>query len=468
MNHIDEKTLELYVLDANEVKEQRGDIEAHLNECPGCAALQLEMAEYYSEVQKLHDERTNETSHALTLRNMIVRMPFGKLGPLQNIPATLPARLVLFVVRHYVVSSASFLALAIGTLAVLFSPKGITDRNPAYARAKDELLVAYNKDGQEVWRNHIGPKYTESNANTNPDQYLATVDVDNDGKNEILALFGPFPLPANSTLGNTIMCFSDNGTQRWKFEFHRKVTFGTERFSDDFKFRFMTVGDFARNGNYEIAAIAQHDPYWPTSVVFLDARNGTLVREFWHCGWLRTVDHRDIDGDGIEELLFTAENNSFNRAAILVLDPRYAEGYAPSTPQNTPQDVHQGLEKYYIMLPYSDLQSLATYPRPTSGGLSFRGNKLIEVKSQEEIQGESYDMMFYFDSTMKCVEVRPSDRYLLYHRRMESEGKLKVIVVERYLEELRRGVQYWDGEKFVHEPTMNKLYVEAVRKKMLP
>ncbi len=51
MNHIDEETLELYVLESEEISTRRAEIEAHLRECAGCDALRKEIEEFYSEVQ---------------------------------------------------------------------------------------------------------------------------------------------------------------------------------------------------------------------------------------------------------------------------------------------------------------------------------------------------------------------------------------------------------------------------------
>lgn len=466
MIHIDEKILELYVLEANEVKEQRGGIEAHLNECPGCAALQREMAEYYSEVQKLNDERTKTSTQALTLRSMIVRMPYTGHGLLQQVPATLPARVVLFAIRHYVVSSMSALVLVIAAFLLLYPARLNMDTNPAYARANNEFLVAYNKEGTELWRKHVGRGYDERAWGM--EVSLATADVDHDGKNEVIGVFGNYGLANSPFPDNAVMCFNADGTSRWNFGFHCQMTFGQEKFTDRFRVIAMTVGDLERNGKCEIAAVARHDLNWPTCVLLLDARSGSLIRQYWHCGWFWSVVHKDLDGDGVEELIYAGENNSFDRSALVVIDPRKIDGHAPSTAQFTPQDSRPGLEKYYLLLPSSDLQMPFSHPRPRGDYLFLEQDGSIEVKSQEMAEGVSYALIFYFDSAMKCTNVLASDSFVQLHRRLEAEGKIKIVADAHYFEKLRQGVLYWNGEKFVHEPTMNKLYVKAMTNKPLP
>jgi predicted anti-sigma-YlaC factor YlaD len=51
MNHIDEHTLELFILHAESVEGQRSEIEAHLAECRGCKDLADEIASFHTELK---------------------------------------------------------------------------------------------------------------------------------------------------------------------------------------------------------------------------------------------------------------------------------------------------------------------------------------------------------------------------------------------------------------------------------
>lgn len=53
MSHIDEHTLELFILEASEVAEQHDAIASHLRRCPACSALSAEIAEFY-ELTAIH------------------------------------------------------------------------------------------------------------------------------------------------------------------------------------------------------------------------------------------------------------------------------------------------------------------------------------------------------------------------------------------------------------------------------
>ncbi len=471
MIHIDEKILELYLLGAAQTKEQWAEIEVHLKECSGCAALYQEMKGYYDEVEGLQAERAEANKEALTLRSMIVRVPpYHAHMPREYVPATIPARVVLFVVRHYLISSASLFALVIAALLFLSPGTNVKDLNPSYARAKEEFLVAYNKEGAEVWREHIGPGYDEKSGiyfnPEHPEQVAAVVDIDGDGKNEVISIFGW--IGNRLPLSSAIICYGSDRSERWKYVFHGPIKFGNTEYSDDYKFHLMTVGDYARDGNLEVIAVAGHESWLPTAVVRLDARDGSLLSTYWHPGVLERFAHKDIDGDGFEELFFACKNGSYGKASLIVFDPRKMEGYAPLLKNDIPQGIGIGTEKYYVLFPASDIEKLWAEPSQAVD-VRISNEGITEVSVHEQAQGTGAgELHYFFDSSMKCIKVLGSNGFIGMHSKLELEGRLTRKIDDKYYEELRKGVQYWDGKQFVHEVTMNKHYVDWLKSKQLP
>lgn len=60
MNHPDERTIALYVLNARDVEAERAVIARHLEECAGCAAIHKELAEYMPISARWNESRLNE------------------------------------------------------------------------------------------------------------------------------------------------------------------------------------------------------------------------------------------------------------------------------------------------------------------------------------------------------------------------------------------------------------------------
>jgi len=464
MNHIDEEMLELYVLQSRKVENRRGEIEAHLNECAGCEALHREIKEYHAEAEQIREEEARANSQALTVRGMLVKMPpHVERGPMHDVPMTVPVRVVLFIIRHPVGSSIGFVAFCLaGLLALSQLTFEWKDPSPSYARAKNEFLVAYNKDGDELWKKHIGSSFEiKETVPENPEQLLTVFDVDRDGTNEVLSIFG-WAGGNLTTLKNVVLCYSADGSERWKYEFHRTMVFGQDTMSDDYKMALMLTGDFDTDGNSDLVVYAHHTPSWPSVLVRLDARTGRTLSEYWHAGYIHSAQHRDINGDGIEELFFAGENNGLKVATMLVLDPRHMKGYAPMPDEFAPSEFQKGSEKFFVSFPGTDLEELEPFRQRQADRIQFKSDGLAEIRYGFQILGTRQELYFYFDTSMSCVKVLPSDAFIELHQKMEFAGKLAKRIDGQYIQELRQGVRYWNGEEFVKEPTMNSRYSERV------
>jgi len=460
MAHVDQHTLELFVLDAPEVGAQRHMIESHLAECPGCKALKAEIEEYHEEVQSLRQQRTMDNPEAVTARHVIARIPRFH-GDRQQLSR--PARVVVFMVRHPVATLGAIAVLFALLVLTLLPRAGISDRNPAYARAQNEFVVVYNSQGAELWRKHIGPGYDLQGLKARPlgmfpDRYLATLDVDADGMNEVVAI--PGVLGPAAPEYRTVFCYGPDGAERWRFAQHGKMTFGQESFADDFIAQAFMAAPLGRSRKTSIAALSSVLCYYPACLALLSGVNGSVEGCYWHPGVVMTLDRHDVDGDGTEEILLGGQNNGFSLASLAVLDPDVLEGHAPAPASHTPANVPPGREKFYILFPRSDLGAFAVNRSARVVGLSYLSPGHLMATVAEDFESRTVPLLFHFDSSMVCTRVEAEDTFVVAHRQLKKEGKLKAELNVDYFEALRREVQYWDGSRFVKVPATNKLYVE--------
>ncbi|MDI6803914.1 MAG: hypothetical protein QME58_08710 [Bacteroidota bacterium] len=470
MYHIDEKILELYVLEAAEVIDKKEDIEKHIKNCQGCRKLFEEMESYYAEVDKSTEERLQKNIQLITLRNLI--FPKSKLGnrTLDQIPKTYPVRVVSFIIRHPIASFMSLAAAFVFGLLLMTPKTDIKDEKPEYSRAKDEFLVVYNKNGEELWRKHIGIGYDLEKLRVqepgfDPDNYLQTVDVDGDGKKEVVAIFG---MLSEWQPKNAIYCYTPDGDERWTYKFNRQMTFGNNVFDDTYQFGKFLVGDFEKNGSFEIIAYIHHGGWYPTAIIKIDAAEGKLLNEYWHSGNIHGLINRDLNNDGIEEIIATGENNGFNLASLFVLDPLNFQGHSPAPEEYTPKDISIGNEKYYLLINRTDFKKYASHPRNRVRGMRFTSDGDLIVSVTEEIDKTEYSCIYLFDQTLKCISIDGEDKFVTLHNKYVADGRLSKKLDEQYFEDLRKGIRYWDGEKFVNYTTMNKKYLTSQNNKLLP
>jgi hypothetical protein len=465
--HLEEGILALYVLKAKEVDERRGEIAAHLELCVGCAQLHQEITEYYDEVDELQKAEAEIDFPALQASSGLVRRPFvDEHGPLS--PVRRPAvQVFVSSFRTYPIRWSSAVAVIVAAFALLVPKLSTVDRNPAYTRAQDEFFVVLNENGDELWKKNIGSGFEGGPGQMPVSSLSAVADVDGDGKREVLFLVPEPGIPIGRVI-KSLVCYDPNGNERWRFKYHPEMVFGRDSFSGDYVFEAPLLLDHSDNdGRQEIVFVAHHGTWWPSVVGRIDAKNGTILSEYWHPGWIKVLPEV-IDENGIKRIIGAGYNNAFGKSALVVLDSRRVGGHAPATAEFTPQGIGEATEVFYALLPKTDLDMLGSY-NPSASFIYRNSRGLIEVQSARTVPGEKtveggvietvrVIVYFYFDSGLNCVDVKLGDDFINYHTRLEKQGKLTKKLDAQYLEELRRGVEYWDGEKFVKGVAMNKKY----------
>jgi len=457
MNHFDENIIELYYLNAKEVSECRNEIEAHLKICPSCSELFKEVSNYYKSVDGLLKESSEEQalvlSEAINLPEVSRRESIVK-----KISKVIPFPIVRFIVYHPAISSLSFAAIIIGFVLMFNQKIFFRDPNLSYAIAKEGYLVSFDKNNNELWRKYIDNEFDEEvvKKSGGANQFITVIDVNGDSKNDIIV---HFPVHSRAEIRNIIICYNNDGSERWRYKFSRQISSDVENFTDSFSINYFIAGDFDKNGKVEIIATVRHTPYYPSAVVKLDAESGNQVSEYWHPGHIGQLKAKDFNQDGIDEIfLFDMENNGLNLAPLCILDPRNINGCAPSKKGYLLKNIPSGNEMYYIVFPRTDLAEFSERKRNFAQELEFTSDGFLRVVVKEVIERLNYGLHYYFDRKMNCIKVGDDDVHSEFHKKLEKEGKLTKKLDEKYYEDLRKSILYWDGEKIVNYPTMNRKY----------
>jgi len=473
-NHINQTLMEQYFLERENLPAQDiRNMQEHLEHCALCREQYAHLEQFYGDLNQRLQETPTEQDREFAGRLITGRFfdkasrllpfkssgqtamaPFDKLRSLKKIPLIYP--IIRFAVFHplkFAAANVTAAAVAIGAFLMLQQAPEISDRNPAFARAKEEFLVAYNKSGEELWRKHIGLNFdTEIMKGFHGydigDKLIKTFDLNNDGKKEIVAIVGFTVL----SMRNRVTCYKSDGTLNWTFSFSRQMTFGNYDYFDDYGTYELLVQDIDGDGLAEIFVVYNHALYYPSALLRLDALTGTLMEEYWNPGAIYTLAHHDLDGDGRDEIIFGGTHNGYNRAFMGVLKPGQMSGHAPAPPPYTPTGYELNTTQKYILFPRSDLAGFSTAPRSNVPGIRLIQDGTVSIDVNEVHQEtQSLRMYFSFNQALHCTKVSVSDQFRIFHNEMKAAGKVTQTIDARYFEALRQGVQYWDGERFVDE-----------------
>lgn len=451
--HIDEVSLERFVLEDATLGEHREAIEFHLQSCEGCSERVREMKEYYGEVRAL--VRTQQQALITT----------EKIAPLSLYDSTHVSEYVSvprwnpiarFLIRYPVAASFGFVGLcALLLILVLRSPVH-KDANPEYAEAKEGFLIVFNKTGEELFRKQFYLEYdfkmikptSQSEAPYSQEHYFTVADVDGDGKNEVLLQMGWVKERPEQ---NSILCFNADGSERWRFQFRRTVPIQSESVTDDFMCDYFSVKDFDGDGKMDIVALFRHSTYSPSAIVRLDASNGTLRGEYWHAGWLYRIGEFSMPNSAITMIVAGGINNGLRLADVLVLDPRNLSGQTPTSKGYTIPTVGRGSQEQYITFPRNGPEQLKTQLYNETRNLRVANDNIVAFVA-EHFEGKLYVVAtVQFDNNMNILAVTPHDDFRAYITELRKNGATSVKDPADYLSGFRSGIRYWNGQSFVSE-----------------
>jgi len=471
MQHIDEHTLELYVLKAGEIADRIDDIEAHLQECSGCQALVNEMSKFYDDLT-VELERMPEAEispeKALVRRNVHLNPIFERNTPaFRYRPSTPLAKIFYFVRRHPVsVGLGSFaLVAAFGwwmnsatdSLSSFFKDK--SPHKFDYDPKSDSILV-FNKDQQKLWGLQAGKlqviKDREHKYNT---KYTYLDDVDNDGKKELITNVA-LAYDGSKLPQNILRIYSYKGDLLNEISFYEPFDYlKRDRYNFNFSADPVIIYSSSPNQKKEIfvgAACIGNSPYF---IARLNDK-GKILGEYWHHGAISGLQLSDVNGDGRDELIAyglndtrdTSLTSSMSYGIMAVLYPMKINGYNKSTATPNYKFDPSDAELFYIRFPLIDV--------------NFKFNANSSIEKIEKVDISNYratlrftvipektlpPIYFTFSKDLHVLEVAPSDEFNVMHLQWKKQGLLKSQVDEKYKEELKKGVQYWDGKEWQGE-----------------
>ncbi len=480
MQHIDEHTLELYVLKAKEIADRIDDIEAHLLECGGCKALVSEMSKFYDdltvELERMPEAEISQEK-ALVRRNVHLNPIFERNTPaFRYRPSTPLAKIFYFVRRHPVsVGLGSFaLVAAIGWFlndaSRLFKSKDeITDINPVkpFMNSVNGCLEIINRKNQKLWEIESGRVIDFSReANHRELEAAVVTDLNEDGKNEVLTVIPPKGNEKKER--NCLYIYSSDHKLLYKKSFGRSINYRNGSYQNDYQCDGLLV--FDRESGMKDIYIVTKNIRSPSVITRLD-KAGNVIGEYWHFGWINDIYAIDVTGDGRKELVIcgfndVAETNHQEFPVIIALDPEKFIGARESgcTPGFGLQ--RSEAEYFYIRIPRSDMDDLLFL---TSGmrGISASDSTLLRFTAISTITDiGSFDFDYLFTYKLEPIQVKSNNKTDQIHYNYVNQGKLTGSIDQTYLDNLKSKISYWDGKMWRKERTMVKsIHAEGHRPK---
>jgi hypothetical protein len=172
--------------------------------------------------------------------------------------------------------------------------------------------------------------------------------------------------------------------------------------------------------------------------------------KYWHFGHINGLDTVDVDNDGKVEIVFWGINDTEDTThqefgVIVVLDPSKIVGDRRSTTAPGFAFEESGAEIFYIKIPRSDIDEI----RHVNSGIN--GMERGPDNSLTFSMGTDFRFHYSFSTTMGVIDVKSNNSTDGYYASLAEQGKVRGRIDDKYLDNLRNGVRYWDGKEWRKE-----------------
>lgn len=479
-DHIDTSLLESAILSPDALgKESLARIRGHLDGCALCREQFESLSRMYQvvgdELKGPPTERDRHAADRILPRGLVKRTPEERIieayaDVVEPYRRPIAKRFFRSIRLHPYQSSGAFLVAgaALALLYTILIPA--KDKNPTYAEIKNYVLYAYNKEAEVIWKKGVPglPDWTSRNAADRergfPMRRLSVEDVDGEHLNEILLVGSS---PSGEFTYDTLYCFERDGNLRWKAGIGPMVSPGQMKTAHHARPRIIDffVMRKSTGSRPQIFVLANEVIYSPTKVFEVSARDGTILQSYFNRGGCSNFMHKAIDRDGNEELLLGGVNDGFNRACLAILDPENIRGYSPVPPGEMPPGGSGGGEMYYILFPRWGLgdhagQHIYNYVEqlldPQGDGIDVAVTEhLQDPGNLQDFEGKLY---FSMGPGLSVDRIMADDTVIRIGNLLHKQGKLAAAVTNASFSSLKDSLLFWDGDRFVNTPTMNRHY----------
>jgi len=329
------------------------------------------------------------------------------------------------------------------------------DDNPASLDHDGTTLFVKNKAGKVLWtkkQNFFKPYLNQENFTKN---FFRILDVDNDGKNEILMVAVGVSSEMNSKEKGGITCLKNDGILRWKYVFHDTVKTKREIFTTNWNEPIM-FDTASVNGRKILICANSNNASFATAIFKLDLLNGArLPGTFWHAGQTGNGFVKDLNNDGKQELIVVGCSNSFNQAGVLfVLPVDKLNGHGPSSEEYRFYEFPKAELLAYFKIPQTDLSAYFGDRNSNiepSSLLDRNDISKIVFNSIESVDSSAGSLYYFLDYNLKDFNVVVSSGFAYPRDKLVKKKILSLPYsdTKEYHELIKSQIQFWNGKEFV-------------------
>lgn len=321
------------------------------------------------------------------------------------------------------------------------------DNNPAVVENSDNTYIVKTIDGKILWK-----KENHTVFKTNSSRFRTTnkiVDINNDGKNEVLITEEKIETLNNPDEFGRVACFNYKDELIWKYNFkdliHSKIS------DPDSLYDIHLVDIINENGNKELLAFACNQNSFSSAIFKLDLRTGKrLPGTMWISGHTfdAIIDSDKITGERF--VIIEAIDNGFEQVITLGVKLNNIEGFCPTTSAYQILNMKLAELMFEFRIPKTDYLKFRNGRYNIAQGISFYPNAysiLVNENPNDNLQNINYLLSYDF----KQIDIVILDNFRVLRDSAVKKGFLNPPLTEsqEYTDLLKSQILKWDNGKWI-------------------
>lgn len=316
----------------------------------------------------------------------------------------------------------SVLAGALATAALGLTAAALWWRSAAQPAIASVAIApsgihAIDRDGHQQWAYTLPIDWRAGVGRANGD----IVDVGSDGELDVVAgLAYTQHVPDHAYQGGQLFCFSRFGGLRWTHLLLTSLRFGGVDYGGPWVLSEWRV----KPDGSRVAVAYHHLQWWPSVVVFLDAR-GRPTGRFVNSGWVESIKWLT---DGSSRVAVAGFSNSRDGGMLALLDPS-ADAQSPEDESGkyACSRCAAGRPFFYAVFPRSEVNRETGAP-PNRASIEILSDRLVVRTSEVPVEANAVlpppELLYELTFDFEFRRAEHSDRYWALHRQLERDRRI--------------------------------------------
>ena len=252
------------------------------------------------------------------------------------------------------------------------------------------------------------------------------MDINNDGKNEVILSDEKLFKGENIGDRNRVACFNSSGKLIWQYKFEDTVSTNKDKHSNIYTN--YLIDTTTENGLKVLYLFTRNDILYPSSIYRLNLETGKrLPGTLWHAGQIAQCILGKFNNNN-KEIVGIAINNSFERSVVFSINLKNLNGQAPSTKEYRYVGIPEAKFNNYVLLPKTDytIYRDARYNRAWPGSLIY--NKTQGFFSFTLLEGGYGELnagiCFHFHKNLSLLGIYVGDEFQVKRDLLVKQNKL--------------------------------------------